>query len=494
MSDLLWNSTHPSAPLRWRLWCLAFGFMVVNFFLLVRGQLNLLCALLIFSQLAILSVLNKHLAILVAFAYLLLLGDIRRVFGSIMGWPTLDLLLLVGPILTIFLVLPLLLRLRLSDPLSKCILALMVLMTLEIFNPKQGGIAVGVSGAMFYLVPLMWFWIGRQYATDELVSKLLYRVIFPLGMLATILGIYQTYFGFLPWEQAWIDYNIIHLHSIHMGNGFYRPFGYSVNGLEYGDLLIVTCSLTLGAFFSKKRLYGLLLPLPFIAIVLSAMRSPIVKLLVAAAVGWALSRQRGRGWLFRFILGVCILGTLLMIALNRFGGGDQNAQSASDAALQHQTEGLSHPLDPKHSTAGLHAQMFGSGILRGILYPIGYGLGSTTLGSGKFGGNEDAAGSSEVDISDIFTTLGVLGGVLYFYICIIILQIAFNYARNKPKSISLPVIVILFGMAGNWMALGQYAITPFIWLLVGAMVRAKNEDDLSKRQTAHLQTAHPLTV
>jgi len=252
--------------------------------------------------------------------------------------------------------------------------------------------------------------------------------------------------------------------------------------------------LALGAFFAKKRIYGLLAPIPFIAIVLGAMRGPVVKVLVATAVGWALSRQRGRGWLFRFILGVCILGAILMIGLNRLGGGDKNAKSASDTALQHEAEGLSHPLDSKRSTAGLHAQMFGSGILRGILYPIGYGLGSTTLGSGKFGGNEDAAGSSEVDISDIFTTLGIPGGILYFCIFIMILRTAFDYTRTKPKSISLPVIVIFFGMGGNWMALGQYAITPFIWILVGAMVRAKNENDLSKQQAANLQVAHPLTA
>ena len=78
------------------------GFVVfVGFRLLIAGQFNILTGLMIAMVLFAISALSREAAIYALFAYLFLLGDIRRIAGSLFGFPKLDPLLLVGPALFI---------------------------------------------------------------------------------------------------------------------------------------------------------------------------------------------------------------------------------------------------------------------------------------------------------------------------------------------------------------------------------------------------------
>ncbi len=136
-------------------------------------------------------------------------------------------------------------------------------------------------------------------------------------------------------------------------------------------------------------------------------------------------------------------------------------------------EGLSHPLDNKKSTANLHLGMFTTGITEGIHYPIGYGLGATTLGAGKFGGDPSASGSSEVDISDAYITMGLVGGGLYSFTIFLVIRRALTYGRTAPRHLGLPLLGMLASLGGAWIALGQYAIAPLAWFLIGVLSRSE---------------------
>jgi hypothetical protein len=465
-------------PFAARAWIVTLVCLIPSLWLFWHQELNILVSLVILLLLLVVSNMSPKLGICITIAFLFLLGDIRRIVGSLLGFPTLDTLLLVGPIVSVALGIPLLIRLRLTDGISKAVFALMVMMTLEIFNPHQGSVVVGLSGAMFYLVPMFWFWIGRRYGTDSVLFILLYRVLFPLGVLAAILGLCQTYIGFLPWESAWIAAVSSHYHALNLGGGFIRPFGFSVNGVEYADLLLLSCSFTLATFFAGRRVYAIFFPVLAAALFLASSRTAIIKLLFSVAASWALSSKGGRGWAVRLPFAFAAGIGALAFVLSQVGVANNGHQtSAAQASTQHQLSGLSHPLDSRYSTAGAHSQLLLQGVLQGFRNPLGSGIGSTTLGSGKFGGGGDDDDtdlhSSEVDISDSFIAMGCIGGIIYLATILLVLKRAIVFGRSAPKYLALPALSLLAAMGGAWIALGQYGIAPLVWFVIGALSRSR---------------------
>ena len=110
---------------------------------------------------------NKSAAVYLCVIYLLFLGDIRRIWSWIYGFPDNDPLVVVGSLFALFVTVPLFFRLRVSDTVSKLCLGLLVVMTLQIFNPAQGGLLVGFTGMIYMMTPVLWFWIGRTYGSDS---------------------------------------------------------------------------------------------------------------------------------------------------------------------------------------------------------------------------------------------------------------------------------------------------------------------------------------
>jgi hypothetical protein len=457
--------------------------------MLFTSHLNeLISALLVALAFALIST-NLRGAICASIIFLFLLGDIRRITASVVGSPSLDPLLLIGPFVTIWLVVPIFINsFHLKGLIDKLTFALMVVMLLEVANPRQGGLTVGLAGVMFMLVPVLWYWVGRRYGTIQLVQVLLYRVIIPLGTCAALLGFYQTFVGFLPWEQAWIDKVISQYSALNVG-GFVRAFGFSVNAIEYADLLLISCAVCVAAVISGKKIYAFFLPLLIAALFLESSRGPIIKLVLVIAAAWACSRE-ARGWIVRFPVALLVIGCVGTLLLSSFLSGDQRPKSAAGSSIQHQANGLLHPTDSRYSTATVHSNMFLDGVLEGIKSPLGFGIGATTLASGKL--SDSGAGSTEVDISDVFVSLGLAGGAIYSVFILAVLRVSFKCLRIGRNDIYLPIFSVLFGMVGVWLARGQYAVSPLMWLLIGALVRAEEESTrLTDASETETQPASP---
>jgi hypothetical protein len=439
--------------------------------LMLAGQFDLGCALIVAATLRVVSRYGKATAALFTFTYLFLMGDIRRIVAVAFGQPAQDLLLLVGPAMALYLAFPLLLKVRLRDNISKAMLFLLVVMTLEIFNPKQGGLSVGLSGAIFYIAPVLWFWVGRQFGSPAVVEKLIYRVIFPLALLAALLGFVQTFVGFLPYEQAWIDIAAKSYTALHLG-GSIRAFGFSVSGTEYAVLLMFGVVGVAAAYFGSKRKWTIVLPIFILGVILASGRTAVVRIILTLAFIWAFRRGQklGTSTIVRILLFASAGAVLVAVVASHFvpQTGSSGKNSAVNDALAHQAGGLAHPLDPKYSTAGLHGSMVWSGLLEGITYPIGHGLGATTEAAAKFG-SDPSQGSSEIDFSDMFISLGLIGGVLYLFVVVSAMRQSLTYLHTVSRTVSLPVVAILFSSLGSWLIGGQYSTSSVILFLVGAL-------------------------
>ena len=445
--------------------------------LLLNNKLSLLFFVTLTVAFTVAWHFNKAKTLLSLIAYLLLLGDIRRISGILTGPVRLDPLLVVGPLLTLYIGVPLLLRVKVDNALSKMVLAFTVILALAILNPRQGPIIVGISGGLFFLIPMFWFWIARAYATKKMMWTLLYRVVLPLGLVAAMIGYYQTYIGFPPWQAEWVKNTLAagSYTALNLGNGHIRSFGFSVNSAEYGTLLMLSSVLVVAALFRGQRAYALFLPILLPALLLASQRGVILKLLIGIVAIWALQGRNYRSWIPRILLGTAAaVGALIFVGRQASDGRPAGpATNTASLATSHVTGGFAHPLDSRYSTAGTHAQMVRNGIVSGFINPLGSGLGVVTLGSGKFGGDSAISGSSEVDVSDIFTTTGFIGGFLYIFTIGAGFLAIGRLVKDQPSVLSYALVGVLASMLGAWIPLGQYALGPLMWFSLGYLAQVR---------------------
>jgi hypothetical protein len=256
--------------------------------------------------------------------------------------------------------------------------------------------------------------------------------------------------------------------------GSIRPFGFSVSATEYAVLLMLGAVSAAAAFFGPRRRWSLIFPVLIAGVVLASGRTAVIRVIITLAFVWTLRKGQRLNTTKVFGVLICALVGLVGVGLiaSRFAvpeAGPSGKNSVVNDALAHQAGGLAHPLDPRYSTASLHGGMFWSGILQGFTYPIGHGLGSTTDAATKFGGDTDT-GSSELDISDMFIALGVVGGLLYLYIVVQSMRQALLYLQAVRLGVSLPVVAILLCSLGSWLIGGQYSISALLFFLVGALL------------------------
>jgi hypothetical protein len=133
--------------------------------------------------------------------------------------------------------------------------------------------------------------------------------------------------------------------------------------------------------------------------------------------------------------------------------------------VQHQVEGLSDPFGER-STAKGHVSMVWDGIRTGLKAPWGHGLGATTGAAGKFGGNTLG---TEADVSDMFVSLGLIGGILYACIVWRALRMAVTLWQSTRSPLVLMTTGILLQQLLSWMNTGQYATVMFDWVAIGTL-------------------------
>ena len=181
-------------------------------------------------------------------AWLPFLGFIRRSLDP-GGLPGADPFLLVVPIVTSVLVVGAIWggRERLGASLSQSRATLLVsllvaALVLAVFNPTQGSLFVGLSGTIFLFFPVLWFFLGRVYLDDKMVTRLLWITVWT-GFICALYGGYQAFVGFLPSEEHWIKSR--DFASLQVGR-FIRPFSTFPSPEEWSRYTVVATTAAIG--------------------------------------------------------------------------------------------------------------------------------------------------------------------------------------------------------------------------------------------------------
>jgi hypothetical protein len=450
----------------------------VSAWLVVDGNIRLAVAGALLVLLGGAALARPPVAIVGTLIFLAVLGDLRRALIPFAGWTSEDPLLLVGPVVASLLVLSAFVRrdLRVDTPIARCLAFVMVLMVLQVFNPQQRGLRIGLAGTLFTLVPLLWFWIGRTYLTPAFVTVVLYRIVPVVAMAAAVLGLVQVFHGFFPFESEWTRVVSTTSYVALNVSGHIRPFAFFTSAAEYAQYL----ALGLMALWA-----GLLRPSPIprplvlvmmlfmaIALVLASSRGIIVTVLAAGTLLWALQSHSRAAVLQRLALALAIVVAGLAWVLAQAPRGDLSGRAGE--LLEHQIVGLRYPLDPKNSTTQAHFELLLNALTEGIRNPLGHGLGVTSLAASRFGGRSF---SSEVDVGNAFVSLGLVGGIAYAATIGLILITAVRYWARSRSLIALAMVGILTASIGQWLIGGLYAVSALIWLSIGALDRFQHGQD-----------------
>lgn len=402
--------------------------------------------------------------------WLAMLGLIRRLLDVSTGVkPASDPLLLVAP-MTIGLLAVEAWQNRSGAPfsvLAKAVAVLCILAAVEALNPLQGGLHVGLAGLVLVLVPLLAFWIGRAFADDRTLGRVLWLVAL-LSVPAAVYGLWQTFIGLPPWDHAWLLSVGSSYAALNVG-GVIRGFASFASSAEYAQFIVVGLVVWMAALRRTWILPSLAaVGLVGDALIFESSRSPVV--LGIAALAMMLAARSGmREWLA--IVLVAAAGGMMMFVAGHFAptsavapGGAAAPASGSSALLGHQFGGLANPFSAQTSTLGGHVTLMVRGITSAFTHPLGYGTGSITIAAGKYGGY---AQGTEVDLGNAGIAFGITGLLAYLVVFIGGLRLTYRLAVARRDWIAIAALGVLFATAGQWLNGGEYAAAWLPWLVLG---------------------------
>lgn len=418
---------------------------------------------------------GRKTALTMILVWLVLLGFIRRLLIPFAGWSTQDPLLLVSPAAAMILWLAAS-KERRPPPrnmLASATLFLLVWTVAQIFNPSERSLLVGGQGALFYAVPLTWFFVGRMLAPDE--EHRVMDTIFWANVPVLALGLYQSFIGFLPFELTWVGVGGASS-AIFLPGFRIRPFSTLVSPQEYGIFLAIAIAVIFSRLVHARKhrlVLTIYLVLSIVALFLQASRSILLYMVVAVVV-LALTRVHS--------VAVTLISMALLLGVYVYSTGSPSAPSAPRPAsaekdssapasgpvqvlVDHQVEGFSNP---GQSTAPLHIDLVTAAFARGFTNPLGFGVSTGTIADKK---NAEApvTASAESDLANTTQALGLPGGLALFLILLAGFGGAWKLNRIQRTPRTLAHIGILIGSITQWHSGGLYCTSAIVFLCLGCI-------------------------
>jgi O-Antigen ligase len=422
-------------------------------------------------------------------------GLLRRGQYLFLDYSSQDPIHVLTPIVTVFVLISLVRTQKFSilwaSPLAGWVSLLALLYFVEIFNPLQGGMVVGLSGAMFTLAPLVWFYFG-QNIRDNFVERLLVFVVV-VGLVTSLWGVYQLLFGYPAFEQYWISHTEFY-NSIAVGH-IERALATFSSAEEWGRYTEFGAIAAFGFALRQKRparrfvwigagigLIGF--------VMLSGQRAAIFGLMLGLTVLVMMGARNLGTAIMRMLL--LLLPFVLVLVLVKAPEAEDlfsndETQTVS-TILQHTQRGVLKPADE----GSLQERLTNWGFLLTQVIPfrpLGSGIGAGTLSEWRF--NQDAEELPPIDNSILLQgiTCGFPGMLLFLWVMsrgtLNSIQQARRSSPDDPQRIiKRTVAAIMCAMALNTvfgMTSLLYSVAPLVWLLMGwtsaSMLRAGQETE-----------------
>ncbi|HEX4946587.1 MAG TPA: O-antigen ligase family protein, partial [Blastocatellia bacterium] len=317
-------------------------------------------------------------------------GFLRRAQFIFVEYTTTDPIHLVTPVITILAFTILLWKRReqlfVAQPLGIPVTLLGISFGLQIFNPFQGGLFVGLSGAMFILLPMAWFYFGRAMHTTFMTTAM--HLIVVMGLLCSLHGVYQLLIGFPSFEQYWIAHTD-HYESIQVGH-VQRALATFNSAEEWGRYVQYGALIAFGFALGTERVsrrWGWLLSFASLVVMLMitgqrtaifGLASGLGTLILIGATSWSGTIKRA-----------LLLGTpvLLVLALAQAPSADEMWGKGKDekvsTILSHTARGTLQPAKEKSLE---HRFQIWTRLITHIIpsRPLGTGLGAGTVAAARY--------------------------------------------------------------------------------------------------------------
>ncbi|MEO7969935.1 MAG: O-antigen ligase family protein [bacterium] len=407
-------------------------------------------------------------------------GLIRRVQYLIVDYSQFDPIHVLTPIVALMALGMMLQRYRLNivraTPLATPVSILAAIFFVQIFNPLQGGLMIGMSGAMLILMPVCWFYFGQ--AVNPRFIHIAFKVIVALGMISSLYGIYQLIYGYPQFEQYWLE-NVEFYASIGVGH-VKRPLATFTSAEEWGRYISMGTLIAFGLGAGASRLLnraGWFVCGAMLSTVLlfTGQRTAIFGLLLGVACLVLFGARNLRGVAVRLTMMLIPL-LLIMVLAKPPAEDDMWSREETDKVgtlLSHTQRGTLQPTGEE--SLYVRFEVWQDLITNVIPYrPLGSGAGAGSLSALKFAGGTD----DDMAIDNFVLVLAVAGGIpaalLFLWILGRACLFAFRQTRRARDSSAavtariiaalMPVFILnnIFGLTFS-----LYAVAPIGWLIIG---------------------------
>lgn len=414
-------------------------------------------------------------------------GVIRRAQYLIVPYSQYEPIHLITPVVTLIVLLILLSRRKLAilnqTPLAVPVSILAGIYAIQIFNPLQGGLSVGLVGAFYYLVPIAWFYFGQEVSAT-LVPRVA-KTIVVLGIICSFYGVYQITYGYPEFELYWLE-NTDHYSSIAIYN-VTRALATFSNAEEWGRYVQIGALIAFGLALVKSEANrrpvwfagGLLL---CVMLALSGQRSSVFGLLLGLAVLFV----SGGSSLGKMATRTVVVAVLMVVFVFAPGGPikedlyDLDESNRFSAILGHTQKGTFSPTG--EGSLFVRFDTWYRLITTEVpAKPLGSGLGMRTLATNRPSDKDRAA------IDNHFLTIAVSAGAPAALLLLWILLRAFAHSfrmwtLSDPGSdpfVSYRIAMALVAMfvINNFFgtSFSIYSVAPLGWLLIGWISKQASE-------------------
>jgi hypothetical protein len=404
-------------------------------------------------------------------------GLLRRLQYLVVPYSSSEPIHLITPIGALFALLIVLQRHRLNifvaTPVAKGVSLLALICVVQVFNPLQGGIFVGMSGALFILVPMAWFYFG-QHARSDVMPRVMKAIVI-LGIIASSWGVYQMIAGYPEFEQYWIQntdfYGSIAVYDVT------RAIATFSNAEEWGRYVQLGCIIAMGLAITRSEgkirpFWVICAAILAVMLALTGQRASIFGLFLGLTVLF-LAGAKTWGSIFGRVTALGIALACFLFASSQFAddGSKPERGEGVSTILSHTTKGTLDPTNEYSLSARFDTWYM-------VLFktlpsnPIGAGLGETTVA----GARED---ENQRPIDNHFFTIAIGAGVpaalLLVWIFWRSLRTSMRLCRGFDRSskefayyriaMALIAALILNNFFGTSFVI--YSIAPIGWLLIG---------------------------